>query len=907
VTDDGLIREYLRSAPDTFWEWGEGGDVITWKDGRTIAFRDELRTVLAWLAPQGLPSLDSIALLLAATHDSWDANRDDTGILLLNILDSFLSSPQQRALLQDVLSGLDRVRQLDSELRMPVRSKAVLTEVVLSRCRKLAEPDVATSIVEAIRRGLGELLAPPEVDIQSRGYGPVLLLRDMADMLHGLRQLDADKLRLRLDTGLEELPGRAEVELSPAEVARSMLDTLRDDVEFAGLSRVAKQLLAVASLPRRLDADEPYHTGGFSDISNRGSMERLLISELANDDLTLAVRVAMNEALYLRREVPPSTPHNHRAVLIDAGIRSWGVPRVFATAVALALMAGTAKGGTYSCYRAKRDAVQLANLTTRNGLVEHLSALETELHPAAAIPAYLQQIKEDAHVEPIFVMTEDALADDAMQQALRGINLPQVFIATVNREGVFRLSERGKHGVKPLREAKIDIGELFREPTSVIAKDRTSDLPAIFGREPFPLLLGEKVARDRAFFVQGWGILSTTGDGRLLRWRLPRQGARQISDQIVGRILWIAPAAVDGIVALVAGGSNNASLMYVNEQNLVVGSAKLKPSAAGERYCARNGVLFFIRPGAVDAMDMHTGDITNTLRLPGDVQWVRDRFFRGPRGIWYALSYDGHSARLEPVECAGDRRELPPLITMFDQVGVDGPVGVTRQGSLISTATGNVRQVRHDLSDVLAVPWISADGRRLHLMNLAQTFFEEPGVLVNTEHLDCPSANAAILDDRARHVVRPVNLRHRFKMIGLDAAGNLALESRKGQILAFEVRQRLPVLAVRGDRTPLRAARGFEDLMGTGKRYRLSQARWADGSRAVLDGRGLLHLTSSDRAIPEVTLVLAEGELTGWCSDGRMWGKRYFIGDARVRDESAAAQYSIFHATVARFAERINA
>ena len=39
-----------------------------------------------------------------------------------------------------------------------------------------------------------------------------------------------------------------------------------------------------------------------SDISNRGPLDRLLLSESAHDDLTLAVRIALNEALYLRRE-----------------------------------------------------------------------------------------------------------------------------------------------------------------------------------------------------------------------------------------------------------------------------------------------------------------------------------------------------------------------------------------------------------------------------------------------------------------------------------------------------------------------------------------------------------------------------------------------------------------------------
>jgi hypothetical protein len=912
VANNADIREYLLPAPDSFWEWRESAEVVTWKNGRTIAFREELRSVLSWLAPNGLPSLDSVILLLAATHDAWDANSEEA-----RALTKMFDEPKM-PLLVDVLKGLSQVRVLDASLRTPVRSKALLAEVVLERCRRSAEPELAMSIVEAMNRGLVELVMAQDIASKTWGYGPLLLLRDMADMLPALQQLDAERLRLRLATGLESLPEPAKVELSPSELARAVLEQLRDDVEFAGLARVAKQLLSVASLPRRLDVEENNPTGGFSDISNRGSIDRLLLSELANDDLTLAVRVAMNEALYLRREVPPSRPHNHRAVLIDAGIRSWGVPRVFATAVALALMAGTAKGGSYTCFRAKREAVERADLSTRAGLVEHLSALETELHPAAAVPAYLQQIQGDGPgVEPVLVMSEDALVDAAMQQSLRRIDLPQLFLATVSRDGVFRLSERGRYGIKVLREARIDLEDLFRERPAIINTRTTYELPAIFGREPFPLLLGENVARDRAFYIRNWGVASATGDGRLLRWWRPGQGAIQISDRIVGRILWTSPTAVDNHVSIVVGGSGNASLLRVSADNVIIDSVRLRPDAVGEKYCSHGGVLFLIQRQSVIVLSMQTGEVCQTMRLPAGVSWKRDRFFfafNPPR--WLALSHDGHSARFELVECAvplvnavGDEmRRLPPLISMFDQVGVDGPIGVLPDGNLLSTATGNLRYTKHSLRGALSMPWVSADGLRLRLTGWSAPPTVKSSVIVNTENLEVRSGAQSILDDRAESIIQTINLRHRFKAIGVDDSGKLALESRKGQLLAFDVVNGLPMFVARQSHSKLRASRPFEQLHGTQRRYRLAAATWEDGSRAVLDSRGLLHLASSDRSIPETTLVLAEGELTGWHSHGHSWGRPYFIGEKKRRGEdTAATQYLIFSSTVTRFVERLHA
>jgi hypothetical protein len=304
---------------------------------------------------------------------------------------------------------------------------------------------------------------------------------------------------------------------------------------------------------------------------------------------------------------------------------------------------------------------------------------------------------------------------------------------------------------------------------------------------------------------------------------------------------------------------------------------------------------------------MHTGELIQTLQLPPGVKWKRDRFFRGARGDWLALSHDGQAARLDLVKCASEHSTIPPSITMFDQLGVDGPVGVTSRGDLFSTATGNLRRVAQDLAAPLVVPWISPDGQRLQLKSLRPQPHAPRGMLVNTENLGCGSANVAILDDRALTIVRPLTLRHRFRAIGLDAAGNLALESRAGQLFAFEVLRGLPVANVHKSGSGLRARRSFESMKETQRRYKLSQAKWDDGSCAVLDSRGLLHLTSADRSIPAITLLLAEGEMTGWCSDGRMWGKRYFISERRMRDESPATRHSIFMETVSRFVERIHA
>ena len=53
---------------------------------------------------------------------------------------------------------------------------------------------------------------------------------------------------------------------------------------------------------------------------------------------------------------------------------------------------------------------------------------------------------------------------------------------------------------------------------------------------------------------------------------------------------------------------------------------------------------------------------------------------------------------------------------------------------------------------------------------------------------------------------------------------------------------------------------------------------WPDGSIAVLDKRGLLHLKSSNPSIPEITIVAVGTQATSaWSSDNIVAGNQFFF------------------------------
>jgi hypothetical protein len=161
--------------------------------------------------------------------------------------------------------------------------------------------------------------------------------------------------------------------------------------------------------------------------------------------------------------------------------------------------------------------------------------------------------------------------------------------------------------------------------------------------------------------------------------------------------------------------------------------------------------------------------------------------------------------------------------------------------------------------------------------------------------------------------VRPPRgtLHRRFHGVTVDAESGLALVSGATRLwpIQLDTQQQQLRFATSVFRTqgPNRV-RAFSDRIALfsdrialgANRWGLRCATWEDGSRAYLDDRHLLHLRSSDPSVPEVSLVLAEGEISGWCSDGRTWGHPYFLVD-----EPSAGPGEVWEDAIRPFLERL--
>jgi hypothetical protein len=142
--------------------------------------------------------------------------------------------------------------------------------------------------------------------------------------------------------------------------------------------------------------------------------------------------------------------------------------------------------------------------------------------------------------------------------------------------------------------------------------------------------------------------------------------------------------------------------------------------------------------------------------------------------------------------------------------------------------------------------------------------------------------DAVPLEEPLFQLARARIIHSRFRAVGVDQEGRLVLVSRRGQHwpIGFDSQNnvvRFPTQPLAASATAsLQNPLPFRCADSSSDGFPLEVAQWTDGSRAWLDGRGLLHLRSSSDSVPECSLVLTDGPLAGWLATGQFFGPQYW-------------------------------
>ncbi len=527
---------YFKPPANYFWRWAENGKVAEGQHMGTICYRDDLVQILRALAPYGLPPLGSVLLVIAACHEgSYGIGATQSNIT--KFLESLKIELKDipRGLLEEfnqvALKLINTVRNLPVDLR----SGNARIHLINTLFEKTARPVVGNKALEVIDEFTAHVL---DAELLSKNK-PYLVTIDfiekefVAISSATYYYTDTETLAQKLKTSVFAPPEPVKIAVPvPENLDAPLMVQLEADVQTAGIARLTQSIVAALNIPMhsRNAGDQPI--GGISDITNRGNFDKLLISELANDDLTLTARLVNNEALYLRREVPPVNMHRQRNILIDSTIRLWGKPRIYGISAALACTLNTQHLQAVNCYILTGAGFLSQNFATKAGVLRGMETLSADLH---CIPALLKFITEHESIEGtenILVTSEASLQNAQYLANYQYIQQGLKFLVSVNRDGHLNFYEFVNGHRKLLSTAHLDLNELLKEKRNRVKPQTYNDkVPAFYQQKTAPLFYPTTQVRpslNNFFCIRNKEFLGTTETQRLLYWPEHDKGAIEL-------------------------------------------------------------------------------------------------------------------------------------------------------------------------------------------------------------------------------------------------------------------------------------------------------------------------------------------------------------------------------------------
>lgn len=794
------IQSFFSASQHYFWRWAEQGNIVEWQNGDTLCYRDDLSQLLFNVADVGLPPLGTVLLLLGACQDRSLDIAENSFKDCIN--KTAMDEPMRETLIgfkTTAFEFLEIVQSLPLSLRKGNNRIHLLNTLISKTPIKVGIPKAQDYAV---------VLKGGQYDHLFIRNGLKVPIKTISNDLENLCQLyhqipGKEELKNLLETGIKKVPLPSPLE--EEEIPVDLLTALAEDPRTLGLARLSKRLLAAIHIPMRTVGVSDLPLGGVSDITNRGDFDRLLISELAQDQDVLSARLINNEALYLRREEPPNQAMRERVVLVDQTIRMWGIPRIFSISAALAF--GQKKKGIdqQSTYGLSGSSVTKLDLITQKGVLAALKPLHPHLHCGQALEEIQINLQKTSHEqEIIFITEEEAFQQTGFQVHFNKIKDKIDFVLLVRRTGEFTFYQYHKSNRKLLGRSQLDLDKLLfsRSSKPIVDPNRPETLPYALRLEVFPLYfpaLQFNYRREYAFMIPGQtAILCITPDHRVLLW-----GGRD----------WGKGMAAKEILTKIQYGDYHFG------------------------YESPNTVFILVRQA--NELQLYTIklDTDHVQHATIALDTVNSYFSIVYRDGYFKLFNYNHDYQIDPATGTLEKLELP-----------------YQRKNIFQGHFSPANQYQHSAATIKSI----ANSGYSILGNIKRVYINETG------HLCLNDWQITLTRDQLRlQKIEPSQARFNAPRI---SQGGFRIKEHSN--LAFALRT------------------------------------WEDGSQAVVDKRGFLHLKSSDANIPEISLVTAINiPLPCWASNGSYTGAHSFI--PKTARKSILPGNQFYEKTLKKFIERL--
>lgn len=521
-----LDTNYFQAKSNYFWLWDDKADFIQLNNNLTICYREELINILENLAENGFPSLSCLLLVILACQDKWKKKENYISVFE-KIIDSLSNEEftfNKRFLkhqLNQTIKLLDMVNDLPVKLRSDSAKIYLITEIFSGNNLKISGNKTKFLITQLSSNKFDSIILKIESKITLEEFES-----DLSQIQKVLEKFSNSKeLENFLKAGVKKIPKKIDLEVDKINKS-DLIEILKENKKTFGISQLSQRLIALINIPLHSKGVSYNSIGGFSDITNHGNFDKLLPSELAQEDIILTARLINNEALYFRREETPANSTRSRLVFVDTTIKMWGTNKLFAISSAIACLDDKLLVNTYFLNSKNSEKIDLSNV---DNVIDSLQKIDIGLNCYKTLESLF---KNDLILsnDSIFITSSETFKDPEFISLVSKININ--YLITVNQNGQVYFYQLNNGITKLLSSSLIDLKKLLFSETNNNLD--ASYLPAFLVDPITPLYLPTNINifTENSFDLKTEGFIGITDQQNVLYWSSKDKGAIELIEYI---------------------------------------------------------------------------------------------------------------------------------------------------------------------------------------------------------------------------------------------------------------------------------------------------------------------------------------------------------------------------------------
>jgi ribosomal protein L7/L12 len=499
-----IANEYFQSYSDYFWQWEDNAEVIAIPNYSTIAYRAFITEVLAKLSDQGVPPFGALLMAMIATNPR--------GEIVLDVLYQNFNKEIKKEgdnYLVDAFIFLKLLSEVPEEYKKG-NKRVLLLQALFENCHNIFSVKKSKEIVHWFDFNTGNVA---NITIKKE-LNPTVYNKDFRTIsLLGTRYRSVDEIIKKIAS----LPDITETIIPKEDISRgnnknTFIDELISDNRTFQLGILAERILSGLNVPFHRSLADQQPLGGISDLTNKGSFDKLLLSEFANEDILFLSRLANNEALYIEREIPPSNNTLKRVFLIDASLRNWGTPKLiaFATVVAIA----KAPKSTIECSTfAIGHSVKHVSLDSIHALIDGLQVLESSADASSGLALYFKENPPNKDTELFFLTETSSAKQTAMYNSMSIYGSFINYYIHTDFDGNIDVFKKQQKSLKHIQHIQLPLDELSKRKPITVSKlvERNTKI------EAYPVLVRNPSNVKQLVMASDGQIFQMTSEKALLR------------------------------------------------------------------------------------------------------------------------------------------------------------------------------------------------------------------------------------------------------------------------------------------------------------------------------------------------------------------------------------------------------